>query len=345
MSTITVPTFKIVQNETPMLVFIASARLVYEHFDVSRRIENKILGYQRSFSKSRIKEIQRYINQEQGIIPNSILVNLDQGKYSYSEETHQLSLYETESLGLIIDGQHRVKGCYEANPDFPLMVVATLGLSVKEQARIFITINRTQKGVPASLYLDLMNLLEGDIEDFDQEGISAERRATEIAIRLNEDEQSPLYQLIRRTGDAGFGISLSEFVNQMKDYVEPKNGKLANYGFEQQYKIFEIYFRAIKAVFLEQWEDPNSYILKTVGFGGIMKAFYEIFNLVIQKSQSFNTDNTIRVIELIKDFKFDKNNLPSGGGFKAQEKVGEMIVSQLKSALRESQSFIAMIGD
>ncbi|MGL5130876.1 MAG: DGQHR domain-containing protein, partial [Planktothrix sp.] len=84
MSTITFHAFKIVQNETPMLVFIASARLVYERFDVSRRIEDKILGYQRSFSKSRIKEIQRYINQEQGIIPNSILVNLDQGKYSYS---------------------------------------------------------------------------------------------------------------------------------------------------------------------------------------------------------------------------------------------------------------------
>lgn len=344
MSKINIPAFKIIQNNIPMLVFIAPVKMIYENFDVSRRIEDKILGYQRSFSKSRINNIKNYISQEQGVIPNSILVNLDPGKYEYSEDNNQLTLHDRKSLGLIIDGQHRVKGSYEANPEFKLMIVATLGLSVREQAKLFVTINQTQKGVPASLYLDLMNLIEGDIDDFDLEGISAERRATEIAIRLNEADESPLYQLIRRTGDAGFGISLSEFVNQIKDYVEPKTGKLANYGFEQQYKIFEIYFRAIKAVFLEQWEDRNSYILKTVGFGGIMKAFYEVFNLVIQKYQVFTTDNTIRILELIKDFKFDKD-MPSGGGFKAQEKVGDMIVSSLKKAIRDSQSFIAMIGD
>ncbi len=345
MSKIKISAFKIIQNSISMLVFIAPVKMIYENFDVSRRIEDKVLGYQRSFSNSRIKNIKNYISQGQGIIPNSILVNLDPDKYEYLEDNHQLILDNTESLGLIIDGQHRVKGSYEADPDFKLMVVATLGLSVKEQAKLFVTINQTQKGVPASLYLDLMNLIEGDIDNFDLEGISAERRATEIAIRLNEADESPLFQLIRRTGDAGFGISLSEFVNQIKDYVEPKTGKLDNYGFEQQYKIFEIYFRAIKAVFLEQWEDRNSYILKTVGFGGIMKAFYEVFNLVIQKYQVFNTDNTIRIIELIKDFKFDKDTLPSGGGFKAQEKVGDMIVSSLKKAIRDSQSFIAMIGD
>ncbi|MBG1270024.1 DGQHR domain-containing protein [Nostoc sp. WHI] len=343
MSKIEIPAFKVIQNNIPMLLFITTVQMIYERFDVSQRISDKTLGYQRSFSKPRIKEIKNYINQEQGIIPNSILVNIDEGKFSYLENDKLLTLNNTESLGLIIDGQHRIKGCYEANPDFPLMVVATLGLSVKEQARLFIKINKTQKGVPASLYLDLLNLLEGDIENFDEEGVTAERRATEIATRLNETDESPLYELIRRTGDAGLGISLSEFVNQTKDYVEPRTGKLATLGFEQQYKVFEIYFRSIKAVFLEQWDDPKSYILKTVGFCGIMKAFYEIFNLVIQKYQMFNTENTIKVLQLIQDFKFNKENLPSGGGFKAQEKVGEMMISRLKNAVRED--FVVMIGD
>lgn len=343
MSNIQLPAFQVIQNNIPMLLFITNARMIYERFDVSRRITDKKLGYQRSFSKPRIKEITTYINQDQGIIPNSILVNIDEGKFSYLKNDNLLTLNDTESLGLIIDGQHRIKGCYEANPDFPLMVVATLGLSVKDQARLFIKINKTQKGVPASLYLDLLNLLEGDIENFDEEGVTAERRATEIATRLNETDESPLYELIRRTGDAGLGISLSEFVNQAKDYVEPRTGKLANLGFEQQYKVFEIYFRSIKAVFLEQWDDPKSYILKTVGFGGLMKAFYEIFNLVMQKYQMFNTENTIKLLQLIQDFKFDKDNLPNGGGFKAQEKAGEMMVSRLKNAVRED--FVVMIGD
>ncbi|NES80101.1 MAG: DGQHR domain-containing protein [Moorea sp. SIO2B7] len=346
MNQLDLPAFKIIQNNIEMLIFCSPVNnIIYERFDVSRRIEDKNLGYQRSFSKPRIKSIKNYINNEKGVIPNSILVNLDQGKYSYSEESQLLTLNQQDSLGLIIDGQHRVKGSYEANPDFKLMVVATLELSITQQARLFVTINKTQKGVPASLYLDLLPLLEGDIDDFDQEGISAERRATEIATRLNEDEESPLYQLIRRTGNAGFGISLNEFVNQMKDYVEPKTGKLANFGFEQQYKIFEIYFRAIKAVFLEQWEDPKSYMLKTVAFGGLMQSFYEIFNLVLQKSQKFDTQNTIELLKLIDNFRFDRNNLPSGAGFRAQKKASEMIISNLKNAIKESEKFVVMIGD
>jgi DGQHR domain-containing protein len=341
--TIQIPAFQIIQNKIPMLVFITNAKMIYERFDVSRRIDDKKLGYQRSFSKTRITEIKNYINKEQGIIPNSILVNIDEGKFNYQENDNLLILDDTDSLGLIIDGQHRVKGCYDANPEFALMVIATLGLSVKDQARLFVTINKTQKGVPASLYLDLMNLLEGDIEDFDGEGVTAERRAREIAIRLNETDESPLYELIRTTGEAGFGISLNEFVTQIRDYVEPKTGKLANYGFEEQYKAFEIYFRSVKAVFLEQWDNPKSYILKTVGFGGLMKAFYEVFNLVVQKYHKFDTENTIQLLKLIQDFKFDKDTLPSGGGFKSQEKVGEMIVSKLKKAVRED--FVVMIGD
>ncbi|MFN7661404.1 MAG: DGQHR domain-containing protein, partial [Dolichospermum sp.] len=91
-----------------MLVFVTTVKMIYERFDVSRRIDDKKLGYQRSFSKKRIKEIKNYINQEQGIIPNSILVNIDEGKFDYQENNNLLILHETESLGLIIDGQHRV---------------------------------------------------------------------------------------------------------------------------------------------------------------------------------------------------------------------------------------------
>jgi DGQHR domain-containing protein len=327
-----------------MLIFCCPVKIIYERFDVSRRIENKVLGYQRSFSNSRIKEIKNYINNEQGVIPNSVLVNLDEDKYSYSEDK-LLTLNQQDSLGLIIDGQHRVKGCYEANPDFEIMVVATLELSIIQQARLFVKINKTQKGVPASLYLDLLPLLEGDIDDFDQEGVSSERRATEIATRLNEDEESPLYQFIRRTGDAGVGISLNEFVSQAKNYVEPKTGKLAHLGFEQQYKVFEIYFRSLKAVFLEQWEDPQSYMLKTVAFGGLMQSFYEIFNMVLQKYKKFDTQNTIEILKLIEDFRFDKNNLPNGAGFSAQKKASEMIISNLKNTMKESEKFVVMIGD
>jgi hypothetical protein len=207
-------------------------------------------------------------------------------------------------------------------------------LEIKTQAQLFVKINSTQKGVPSSLYLDLLDLIDGVIEDFDDEKIPAKRRAIEIAKRLNEDGESPLYDLIRLTGEYGRGIALSEFVAHAKQYVDPKNGKLLNYGFEEQYRIFKIYFKAVKGVFLEQWDDKDTLILKTVGFGGLMKAFYEIFTLVTQHHKQFSTNNTIRTLDLIKDFKFDSNNLP-GGGLKAQDNAGKTIVSTLRRAMRE----------
>jgi len=329
-----IPVIQFKQNDQTFFIFLMAAKTIYSRFDVSRRIDDKEKGYQRSFSATRIKQIARYIDKENGILPNSILVNLDIGKYSYSAKEKTLTL-KTGTLGFIIDGQHRVWGANEATADIDLPVVATAGLENVDQAKLFVKINQTQKGVPASLYLDLLDLTDGAIEDFDDESVPANRRAVEIAKRLNEDEESPLFETIRTTGDSGRGVSLSEFVNQAKEYVDPKSGKLLNYGFEQQLAIFKIYFKAVKAVFLEQWEDEKSLILKTVGFGGLMRAFYEIFQLASQSAKSFSTENTIKLLALIKDFKFDSATLP-GGGIKAQDNAAKVIVASIKKELKSN---------
>ena len=46
---------------------------------VSRRDDDKDAGYQRNFSKQRAADIARYIDKENGCIPNSILVTLEPG--------------------------------------------------------------------------------------------------------------------------------------------------------------------------------------------------------------------------------------------------------------------------
>ncbi len=288
-----IPTIKFEQNNRPLYFFVLNAKFIYANFAVSRRIEDKEKGYQRSFSKSRIGSIARYIDKQNGILPNSVLVNIDTDKFSYNENTKEITLLDDVTVGFIIDGQHRIWGANKAEKNILLPVVATVGLTDQEQAQLFVKINREQKGVPVSLYLDLLDLTEGVIDNFDDDAVPADRRAIEIAKRLNEDDESPLFELIRTAGESGRGIALNEFVNQIKQYVDPKRGKLVQFGFEDQYKLFKIYFKAIKSVFLEQWNDNNSLILKTVGFGGIMKAFHEVFHLVTQGGNAFSTQNTI----------------------------------------------------
>lgn len=337
-------TIKFSQNGIDLYSFIATSKFIYENFEVSKRVKDKEQGYQRSFSASRIKELAKHITKDANVIPNSILVNIESGLLKYNESENEIELDTTRSLGLIIDGQHRVKGTYEGNQNFPLPIIATTGLSIKEQAKLFVTINKTQKGVPVSLYLDLLNLTEGEIDNFDDESVPTERRAAEIARRLNEDEESPLVDLIRMTGEPGRGIALNEFVNRSKYLLDSKKGKLIDFGFEQQYLIFKVYFRAWKAVFIEQWQDESSQILKQTSFSGLLLALYDIFQLTMQYYKLFNTENLIKLLSNISDFKFTSDNIISGG-IKAQEHVSATLINKLKSQLRERNNNINLIEE
>ena len=335
---------KLIQNKQEMYLFILSVGTLNEKFDISRRKENKITndeGYQRSFGSSRLANIRNYLLKEKGIIPNSILVNIDKGKYSYNEKTSELTINDEPSIGFIIDGQHRVLGTFHSDPKIMLPVVATTGLDVVAQAQLFIKINSTQKGVPTSLYLDLLDLTEGQIANFDDEEINnlGERRAIEIAKRLNEETDSPFFDKVKTVGEKASGVSLVAFKSNLLEYVDPKNGKFSQFGFEEQYSIFKIYFKAIKAVYLEQWD--KYVFFKTVTFGAMMKSMYEVFNLVTQKG-SFSTNNTVKVLDIVKDFNFGSGEY--GSGFKAQDNLAKSFIAKLKSSMKESGTTIK-IGD
>lgn len=336
---------KFEQNNTILYCFVLEAKTIYNNFSVSRRLEDKEEGYQRSFSKSRINQIKKYIDKEGGILPNSILVNIDDGVSAFNNETSILTMDDSiDNWGFIIDGQHRVWGSNEAEKNLLLPVVATVSKSIEAQAQLFVKINKTQRGVPVSLYLDLLDITEGVIEDFDSEDATAQRRAIEIAKRLNDDEDSPMYDLIRMTGDTGRGISLSEMVSRLKPHIDPKKGNLLNYGFEHQFLIIKIYLKAVKSVFIEEWNNTDSLLLKTVGFGGLMNAFYEIFTLTVQNSKKFSTDNVIELLSKISDLKFDTDTFP-GGGIKAQQNAATIIVTKLKKAIKGDDSSNIIIED
>ena len=117
-----------------------------------------------------------------------------------------------------------------------------------------------------------------------------------------------------------------------------QNGKFKEYGFEQQYTIFKIYFRALKAVYLEQWD--NGAFFKTVVFGGVMKAMYEVFVTVTQQKKSFSTNNTVEVLEMIKDFNFQSGAF--GSGFKAQDNLAKALISELKKTIKDNNTTITI---
>jgi len=161
-------------------------------------------AYQRMVSKSRLREIRKYIS-EGGIFPTNILISLEPNRKTRFEKSSQedaiegapnlrygtLHLCPGYKSAWIIDGQHRLyaySGHERAVKD-SLFVIAFDGLAPAEQAQLFIDINHEQKSVKRNLLYELYADLHWLADD-------EEKRVGAIvskAIRgLSEREESPL---------------------------------------------------------------------------------------------------------------------------------------------------------
>lgn len=179
----------------------------------------EFLGIQRPLKTSRVKEIRKYIRTEDGSFPTSIVISIDERCASFITDTDgrrklKLSEYynvETANLEIpfdaiatIIDGQHRLKAFEGTEIDWDLSVNVFVGIDQGTQAMIFSKVNLAQTKVNKSLVYDLFSL---------DRGRSPEKTCHEIVVNLNEIEESPFYQSIKRLGsatDGVFGETLSQ---------------------------------------------------------------------------------------------------------------------------------------
>lgn len=181
-------------------------------------------GIQRALSKTRVEEIQKYVNEyDYATFPTSVLINFPHEKieivdmninidfnsnkseedFNFSQKTLDLSFkdyhnlvmlifpYE-KSIAQIIDGQHRMSGFKDTdNLQFDLPVTIFVDQLVEQQAEIFSTINGKQTRVTPSLVYELFGITERK---------SPYKTAHNIIKVLNESDESPLKNWIKRLG-------------------------------------------------------------------------------------------------------------------------------------------------
>ena len=138
-----------------------SADELWNICEINEKTEDKDDGYQRALSNSRATDIKRYIIKGNAIAP-AIIISFKKDKAKFDEKTQLLTIENIPDAGWVIDGQHRLRGADLASAedmDIQLPVVAFLDLSLEEQIQQFVTINREAKGVPTSLYYDLLKQL------------------------------------------------------------------------------------------------------------------------------------------------------------------------------------------
>lgn len=246
-------------------------------------------GYQREASESRARAFGRFL-MDGFTSPPSILLNFRDGKVT--EEQGRLILPDGEAW--VVDGQHRVKGLEFALDRDPglgetieLPIVIMNVPSRYEEAKQFVIINKTQKGVRTDLadrFIADFVKTEGRslASALAQKGVLSAilkqadwiAKAMEICDMLNKRKDSVWYGRIRLPNEPRDGTIVAQ--KSFTDSLEPilKDSYFAGKDPKTLANALNNYWDAIKELCQAAFDNPYDYVIqKTTGVFVLHKVF------------------------------------------------------------------------
>lgn len=320
------PVIPVKQGDLNLYLFTMSAMKLWELFEINRREPDKDEGYQRTMSPSRADAIARFLDKGNAIAP-AIVVSFDQNKAKLSSDGSKLNINDEPGIGWVIDGQHRLAGARKAQIGVQLPVVAFMGLDEDQQIFQFVTINREAKGVPTSLYYDLLRRIPEK-----KPAEVAKERASDIAGVLRKSERSPFFdRIVTVTSPRKGQISLTNFVRKVAPLIQRQKGFFGEYTLQEQTQIIENYFIALRNVFPDEFQGSSPIFFRTIGFGAMMNVLTKVFSLTLKRSQAFRASDVTSTLKLVQSFDFRQWD-QVGTGNLAEMQAGNDLSSVLDSA-------------
>lgn len=284
---------------------------------------NMMPTYQRIIQKSRLESIHKFIEEEKGYFPNSIIISLDSGKKKKLEFQESTNIDSTiADLGIlylpkkyrsayIIDGQHRLYGYanskYKITNTIP--VVAFLDLAREEQVKLFMQINENQKAVSKNL----RNTLNADLlwtsENYIDQMTALRSR---LAIFLGEDRNSALYgrisigedKRIITTQQIDNALKKSNFLGKVtKTKIESYSifykGNL-ELAYDKLSRFFILSFDFFRDKLEDQWESTDSIIVINKGIYAIITLLSDIVDFLVLRNEVSERDTADNIFEKVK---------------------------------------------
>ena len=160
-------------------------------------------GPQREQNEARVQAIAKFLKNKNNIIPTAVILAFGKGSASFkaapSKTIGTLTIVPgNHPAATIVDGQHRLFGIYEADPDMEVAVVALLDADQVERAFHFLVINNKASKVAATHTKALLARMKGTplaarLRDaklsFDVDGIK------DVDL-VNSDPDSPFYKSV-----------------------------------------------------------------------------------------------------------------------------------------------------
>ena len=273
---------------------------------------NDMPTYQRLIKKSRLKQIETFINNG-GFFPNSVIISIDTNKkgltFSLSSLQDEASISKIGLLKLpqryksvyIIDGQHRLYGYantqYKETNTIP--VVAFLDLAKNDQIKLFMEINENQKSVSKNLRTTLNADLLWDSENPTERNTALFSR---IAQELGENTDSPLFDRViigenNKTEKCCItldtirnALDKSGLFNKYKGNVIEHKGicdlKNNDKNFKNIYTLLVKSFDYIRQGNKTEWEKPeeSSKWIFNISVYGIVRIIADITNILLNNN-------------------------------------------------------------
>ena len=286
--------FEIIQNGTPIYVTYMTAKQLSDlkkiKVDIFKREDEE--GYQREISNKRSEEFAKYVINAKGISPISVLLNVRK-KINFvriNGDYGKLNIHD-DSYMWIVDGQHRRQGLLIAIKDreeyenYQIPIVITNLTTTYEEAKQFIIINKTQKGVRSDLAERLLGRIFEEEENIISQmpstvirGITWMPKAIEISEKINERKDSVWYKKIRFPNEPKLTTISSQksFTESLRPII--KNEIYEHYNVEEITELLVRYWTAISELCPNAFNLPNEHLIqKTIG----IFTLHRLFPLVI----------------------------------------------------------------
>lgn len=330
---------------TPAYTFNLKVKdLVLIHYIAVRGQDDEPGAVQRVLNKRRIESIKDYVLSGNQFF-SSFILNWANADTDITFKNKKLEIPLLPASAQVIDGQHRISGLEAAmieNSDIgEQTVIVTLcnNLDTTSAAKIFLNINTEQKPVPKSLIYDLFGEIHDDFE-------LPTNRAVDIARALNDDQKSPLYNLLKFPGaPRGKGrIELSTFVNALKPHLE-KTGKFNSVNItslQHQTNAILNYFSAIERAYSSEgiWTNMSKNpFFKAAGFYAAIEFFAETILMKCAELRSFEVETIQGILSLKSRELLIWEQLKGTDGKTARKMVKEYLAANLTTSLPDQDAY------
>ena len=265
-----------------LFLFTLAPQQIFQVAEISRVARDdagRLIGYQRPNVASHIKDIQSYLQGDQIVFPNSIIIALDSSVRFRSSRgpncsdglatggTLQISVDGRRKPGWIVDGQQRALALESLERrDLPVPVNAFVADNVEIQRDQFIRVNNS-KPLPRGLVTELLPEVALPISP----RLAARKLPSAICDQLNQHPDSPFVGLIRRpsaskdqrrtavVADTSVVKMVQESITSPSGCLFPfRNLATGEADLDTIWKVLTTYWTAVRDTFPDAWARPST---------------------------------------------------------------------------------------